>query len=82
MTILSRNHEEKAHHSSGVLFLLIIHLDSTYESTHQCDFRIGQIRLFQKSTLVFYTRLTVVLILYESVLWLCLSLVELLLFGS
>ena len=80
MTILSRNHEEKAHHSSGVL--LIIHLDSTYESTHQCDFRIGQIRLFQKSTLVFYTRLTVVLILYESVLWLCLSLVELLLFGS
>ena len=81
MTILSRN-QEKAHHSSGVLFLLIIHLDSTYESTHQCDFRIGQIRLFQKSTLVFYTRLTVVLILYESVLWLCLSLVELLLFGS
>ena len=82
MTILSRNHERKSTPDEWCAFSLIIHLDSTYESTHQCDFRIGQIRLFQKSTLVFYTRLTVVLILYESVLWLCLILVELLLFGS
>ena len=38
--------KEKAH--QWCAFSLIIHLDSTYESTHQCDFRIGQIRLFQK----------------------------------